>query len=124
MDKLESIVIDLCKQSFDLNAQRMCKIGYTGVWVGDKKVAAIGVHCKRYVTYHGLALNCNIDLDWFRHIVPCGIKDKEVGSLSEICKRVVTVEQVSPLLIESFSRNFDVELNLKKFDASLLSEIE
>lgn len=58
--------------------------GLTGVWVGSAKVAAIGVRASRWVTYHGLALNVTADLAPFERIVPCGIADREVTSVSRL----------------------------------------
>lgn len=58
--------------------------GLTGVWVDKEKVAAIGIRARRWVTYHGLALNVTNDLKPFDHIVPCGIKDHGVTSVKEI----------------------------------------
>ena len=113
VSQLESVIIDLCKSEYSLNAHRLCNIGYTGVWANNTKLAAIGVHYKRYVTYHGLALNCDVDLSWFKHIVPCGIEDKAVSSLSEQLKRPVGVDQVIPLFLKHFQSRFEVELQRK-----------
>lgn len=112
MSQLESVIIELCRREFDLHAYRMCNVGYTGVWSHDQKIAALGVHCKRYVTYHGLALNCNVDLTWFDNIVPCGIEDKAVTSLSRLLGRDVSVQEISPLLLNSFERTFDARLKM------------
>ncbi|MCD4823255.1 MAG: lipoyl(octanoyl) transferase LipB [Phycisphaerae bacterium] len=76
--------------------------GFTGVWVGDEKVAAIGVAVHRWVTYHGFALNVDTDMSHFDLIVPCGITDKAVTSMSKILGRAVTVEEVKPHLAEIF----------------------
>lgn len=75
--------------------------GYTGVWVGQEKVAAIGVAVRRWVSYHGLALNVCPNLAHFDRIVPCGIADKTVTSLSQLLGRDVCVSQVAPRLIQS-----------------------
>ena len=58
--------------------------GLTGVWVGDSKVAAIGIRARRWVTYHGLALNVTTELQSYRHIIPCGISDRPVTSVAKI----------------------------------------
>jgi lipoate-protein ligase B len=113
VSKLEKAIIDLCKCEFQLEAHRMCQTGYTGVWCDNSKVAAIGVHCKRNIAYHGIALNCNVDLDWFKHIVPCGIEDKTVGSLSQIVGKPISVDQVQPLFLKAFANAFDVNVVVK-----------
>lgn len=75
---LEEILIRLLRR-YDLHGRRV--EGFTGVWVGDAKVAAIGVGVHNWVTFHGLALNVCPDMRHFGFIVPCGIGDKPVGSL-------------------------------------------
>ena len=67
--------------------------GLTGVWVGGRKVAALGVRASRWVTYHGLALNVAPDLEPFRHIVPCGIADKPVASVQGLLQVAAAEEQ-------------------------------
>jgi lipoyl(octanoyl) transferase len=64
---------------FGLAAGR--KPGYTGVWMGEEKIGAIGVKVSRWVTTHGFALNVTCDLDWFEHIVACGLRGKGVTSI-------------------------------------------
>lgn len=115
VSQLEQVVINLCKNEFNLNAYRLCNIGYTGVWSNDSKIAAIGVHSKRYITYHGTSLNCNVDLKWFGHIIPCGIEDKKVSSLSQLLSKSdqLTVDFVTPLFLKSFQNQFECKLVLK-----------
>lgn len=71
------------------------------------KVCAIGVHGSRFITTHGLALNCCTDLKWFDNIVPCGIEGKGVTSLSEELGRVITTENAVSPFIDSFSKVFN-----------------
>ncbi|XP_040486775.1 putative lipoyltransferase 2, mitochondrial [Ursus maritimus] len=79
---------------------------YTGVWLGKRKVCAIGVRCGRHITSHGLALNCSTDLVWFDHIVPCGLVGTGVTSLSEELQRHVTVDEVIPPFLEAFKETY------------------
>ena len=83
--------------------------GFTGVWVGDEKVAAIGVAVRRWVTYHGFALNVCTDLTRFELIIPCGIRDKRVTSMSELLGRDITVEEIKPKLVEAFCEVFEFD---------------
>jgi lipoyl(octanoyl) transferase len=80
----------------------------TGVWAGKQKVCAIGVRVTRgRVTLHGFALNCSTDLSWFDAIVPCGLADRSVTTLSELSGRHVSVEEMTPRLIRHFEDVFD-----------------
>ena len=78
----------------------------TGVWVGDAKIAAIGVKISRGVTMHGFALNVAPDLSYFDGIVPCGMPDAQVTSMAALLTREITVEQVVPVLTERFGERF------------------
>ncbi|KAK3825286.1 MAG: hypothetical protein J3Q66DRAFT_277869, partial [Benniella sp.] len=81
----------------------------TGVWINDqKKIAAIGVQVQRYITSHGLALNCNTDLDFFKEIVACGLVGKETTSLSkELKDPSINVEKVIPTFLKGFGATFN-----------------
>jgi lipoyl(octanoyl) transferase len=81
--------------------------GLTGVWIGDLKVAAIGVRISRWVTTHGFAFNVRTDLDYFDAIVPCGIRDRGVTSLSRILRRDVAISEVRERLAERFAEVFE-----------------
>ena len=80
--------------------------GYAGVWVGNDKVVAIGVAVKRDISFHGFAMNVHTNLDHFNYIVPCGLQDKGVASLSELLEREVTLEEVKPRLVRAFENVF------------------
>nr|XP_043871408.1 putative lipoyltransferase 2, mitochondrial [Solea senegalensis] len=104
--ELEKTIISVCRR-FGIEASTS---PHTGVWVGDQKICAIGIHCGRYITSHGLALNCNTDMSWFSHIVPCGIEGKGVTSLSVKLQRDVSVEDTIPHLLDAFRQHFNCEL--------------
>ncbi|XP_061733789.1 putative lipoyltransferase 2, mitochondrial isoform X2 [Nerophis ophidion] len=106
VSQLEETVISACRR-FHVEASRS---PHTGVWVGDNKICAIGIRCSRYVTSHGLALNCNTELSWFRHIVPCGLQGKGVTSLSAQLHRDVGVDDAVPHLLDAFADHFHCDL--------------
>jgi lipoyl(octanoyl) transferase len=84
--------------------------GLTGVWVGDEKLAAIGVRIARWITSHGFALNVATDLDYFGLIVPCGIADRGVTSLERLLGRPVDPAEVQGRIIEHFCNMFDLKV--------------
>jgi lipoic acid synthetase len=101
--KLESVLIAVCGD-FGIEAGR--SRGYTGVWVGDEKLAAIGVRVSRGRTRHGFALNVDPDLSMFEHIVPCGIHDRGVTSMARLLGRPVDMEQVVDRVVLRFAEAF------------------
>lgn len=84
--------------------------GYPGVWVGDEKIAAIGVSVKKWVTKHGFAFNISCNLDHFSLIVPCGITNCKVTSLARIIGQEPDFHQVAKMVKESFAEVFEKEL--------------
>jgi lipoyl(octanoyl) transferase len=81
--------------------------GLTGTWVGDEKLAAIGVRIARWVTSHGFALNVSTNLEHFGLIVPCGIADKGVTSLDKLSGRPIAMNDVEHAVVEAFSLVFE-----------------
>jgi lipoic acid synthetase len=94
---LEQAVINALAR-LGIAAQR--RDGLVGVWVGQEKIAAVGVAVSRWVTYHGLSLNVSADLGGFDTIVPCGIANASVTSISRLLGRDVSVEEIKPVLLE------------------------
>jgi len=84
---------------------------YTGVWVGDDKVAAIGVRVSRWVTSHGFALNVHTDLSYFTNIIPCGIHGRGVTSLARLLDRPVSRSEAETSVLRHFAGVFDVDMN-------------
>jgi lipoyl(octanoyl) transferase len=83
--------------------------GLTGVWVGERKVCAIGIKVSRWISMHGFALNVSTDLSYFDVIVPCGIADRGVTSLAALLGRAIERRQVENALANSFAREFGLE---------------
>jgi len=104
---LEETMIRTCS-NFGLAAGRV--EGLNGAWIGDRKVGAVGVRISRWVTMHGLALNVNSDLRQFEMIVPCGIQDKGVTSLSAELGRTVHVGDVFEPLAQHFAELYDADI--------------
>ncbi len=113
--RLEGLLMDVCAE---LGVATMRVDGRSGVWVAadtplqgtrpERKIAAIGVRVSRGVTMHGFALNCDCDLAWFERIVPCGITDAGVTSLSAELGRDVTIAEVLPLVEARLARGLHV----------------
>ncbi|MGC8594935.1 MAG: lipoyl(octanoyl) transferase LipB [Candidatus Kryptoniota bacterium] len=103
---LEDVVIRTL-QSFGIIGRR--DLDYTGVWVGDEKICAIGIKVSRWVTMHGFAFNVNTDLSYFERIIPCGIFHKGVTSLSKVLRKEVDMNQVKSLVAAAFQDVFQSE---------------
>ena len=97
--ELETALIEICDE-FGIKAQRYCE--RSGVWLrdekGDRKIAAIGLRVAKGVTMHGFALNVNPDLSAYSKIIPCGIADAKVTSLSAELGRNIAIDEVMPVL--------------------------
>lgn len=100
---LEDCVIQVLKE-YDIQGGR--RAGATGVWVGEEKIAAIGMRTSQWVTSHGLSFNINPELKYFKLIIPCGIRDKGVTSLKKILGRNVAMEEVKEHLMRAFGNSF------------------
>ena len=113
--KLEEVIIHTL-QSYGLKGFTIK--GETGVWVKDedglsKKICAFGIRASRWVTMHGLCLNVNPDISYFDFIIPCGIKDKGVTSLSLLKKEVIDINQVKLRIVENFKLVFNADINFE-----------
>lgn len=119
---LEETIIRTCS-TYDLTGTRDPK--YTGVWIENRKVAAIGIKVSRWITMHGFAFNVNTDLSLFSGIIPCGISDKEVTSLQKEKGEQINLTEVKNLLLKNFKEIFGYETvtNIQKDDLPL-SRIE
>jgi lipoyl(octanoyl) transferase len=99
--KLEDILMSVCA---DLGVETIKICGRSGVWLEadgprpQRKIAAIGVRVAQGVTTHGFAINANPDMTWYDRIVPCGIADAGVTSLSKELGRDVTVDEILPIV--------------------------
>ena len=100
---LEEVIIKTCGH-YGIKGIRDPK--YTGVWIENRKIAAIGVKISRWITMHGFAFNVNTDLSLFKGIIPCGIVDKEVTSLEKELYRSVSISEVKEILIKNFIEVF------------------
>ena len=104
---LEEVLI-LTAKRFSVQAER--KDGHPGVWVGERKLASIGVAVTNWVTYHGFALNVNTDLGYFHLIRPCGLDPETMTSMKAILQHEVDMELVKAEVKRNFASVFDAEL--------------
>jgi lipoyl(octanoyl) transferase len=104
-------------EDFGLEAER--KPPYTGIWIGDKKIAAIGVAVRRCITFHGLALNVNTDLSYFNRIIPCGLAWADVTSMAKELGKEQSAERVKERFLHHFAELFgylDTKEGLEDFN--------
>jgi lipoate-protein ligase B len=101
--QLEQVMIDALAQH-GVCAERRDRL--TGVWIGARKIASIGVGIRRWVTYHGLALNLSTDLSYFDSIVPCGIEGCRMTSLARLGREDIGMAEFTNNLCENFRKVF------------------
>jgi len=104
---LEEVIIRSLKV-YGIDGQRI--ENHTGVWVGEKKIASIGIGIKGWVTFHGFSLNINPDMSYFSLIKPCGLESRTVTSMSEILGGPVEAKDFRQRLIEQFAEVFGLEM--------------
>jgi lipoyl(octanoyl) transferase len=107
MRSLEEALIGVSGE-YGIQAGRLA--GAPGVWVGNDKLAAMGVHIARWVTSHGFAFNVNTDLRYFDWIVPCGLRGKGVTSLERLLGRRIEMDQVAEQVVRHFERVFGLDV--------------
>jgi len=107
--KLEEVAIDLLND-FGIVATR--SMGKTGVWVEKQKISSIGIGVRKWVSYHGISINVNIDLDYFKMIRPCGM-DIRMTSIAKIKKKEINMDEVKEKIISHFSDQFNLSMVIK-----------
>lgn len=105
--QLEELLI-MTLSDFGVMAGR--SLGRTGVWIGQSKIASVGIHVGRWVARHGFALNVNMDLTPFKLIIPCGIQGAKVTDMARELSRPLVVGEVKAALTERFEGEFGVTL--------------
>jgi lipoyl(octanoyl) transferase len=111
MRSLEEVFLGVARD-FGVEAGRLA--GAPGVWVGNDKLVAMGVHVSRWVTSHGFAFNVSTDLRYFDWIVPCGLRGKGVTSLEKLLGRPVAMEAAIARVVEHVGRVFEFEIEVER----------
>jgi lipoyl(octanoyl) transferase len=115
--RLEEVLI-LTAGSFSITAGR--KENHAGVWVGEKKLASIGVAVTNWVTYHGFALNVNTDLSYFGLIRPCGLDPETITSMEKLTGKKLDLGDVKRELVKNFSSVFEVQVSNNSPEAGVV----
>lgn len=108
LNRLEEVIIRVLSD-YGIDSGR--SEGFTGVWVNGAKICAMGVKCSRWVTMHGFALNVNTNLNYFDHIVPCGLTNRNVTSIEKLLGKTVEPLDVKEKVKEHFASVFDCEIH-------------
>jgi lipoyl(octanoyl) transferase len=115
---LEEVLINTC---LDYGIKQPTRIDkYTGVWIENRKICAIGIKVSRWITMHGFAFNVNTDLNLFDGIIPCGIKEKEVTSLNRELNKEISLKEVNEKIVKNFTSVFEY----KNFNEITFEELE
>ncbi|NQT90896.1 MAG: lipoyl(octanoyl) transferase LipB [Candidatus Omnitrophica bacterium] len=107
LSMLEDVAIS-CLKEFGIPSHRIK--GRTGAWTDKGKIASIGIGVSKWVTFHGIAINANVDLDYFNMINPCGFKDIKVTSMKEMLGKEIDLPLLKDRLIKQFQHHFNIEL--------------
>lgn len=106
--ELEEVII-LTLKDFDIIAKN--DKNFTGVWVNDNKIAAIGIKVSKWITMHGFALNVNTDLSYFDRIIPCGIFHRGVTSMKSLLDKEIEMLEIVNTLLKNFEKVFKCKIN-------------
>jgi lipoyl(octanoyl) transferase len=118
---LEDAMIDALGQ-FNLDADR--RTGLTGIWIGQYKIASIGVGIRRWVTYHGFALNVSTDLSFFDSIVPCGIEGCQMTSICKLSGRQISMREFGAAMRKSFAHVFGYDTIVAQTAAQIWQQVD
>lgn len=105
VNKLEDSIIELLG-AYSLAAQR--DEAFPGVWVGREKVCSVGIRISRGVSYHGMALNVSNSLETFTKIIPCGIQDRKLNTISRLLGKSVSLSEAADRFVKIFCAKFQV----------------
>jgi len=102
---LEQVLLDTLR-SYGINGRRIKK--HRGIFIGENKIASIGLRVRKWVSIHGFSLNINIDLSYFKHIIACGLEDLPQVSMSLLLKKNISVDDVKEQIIADFESVFGI----------------
>ncbi|MEW6194603.1 MAG: lipoyl(octanoyl) transferase LipB [Bacteroidota bacterium] len=121
---LEEVIMKTCAE-YGLQTERNPK--YTGVWIDNRKIAAIGIKVSRWVTMHGFAFNISTDLNYFGGIIPCGIRGKDVASLSRELEKEIDPGEVKEKIVRHFAEIFGYSethfMSREKYSSEVMKQI-
>ena len=118
---LENILINVLKK---YNISGIQNPGTPGIWVGNNKIASIGISIKKGITSHGISLNINNDLNIFNYINTCGMQDLEVTSMNKILNKTVDVQQIKLIMMKEFQSLLGLQTLNSNNEEVLLKQIE